>query len=66
MCACRFLLLCVAGCLYHVYVLNVGLKLGAINATLFGIGVVMAVVTTLMTGPMLDRLGFAKKTLQTA
>ena len=50
----------------ELVVLNVGLKLGAINATLFGIGVVMAVVTTLMTGPMLDRLGFAKKTLQTA
>ena len=49
----------------ELVVLNVGLKLGAINATLFGIGVVMAVATTLMTGPMLDRLGFAKSRLQT-
>lgn len=44
----------------ELVVLNVGLKLGAINATMFGIGVVMAVTTTLMAGPMLDRVGFAK------
>ena len=49
----------------ELVVLNVGLKLGAINATLFGIGEMMAVATTLMKGPMLDRLGFAKTRLQT-
>lgn len=50
----------------ELVVLNVGLKLGAINTTMFGIGVVMALATTLMTGPMLDRLGFTKQCLQQA
>lgn len=50
----------------ELVVLNVGLKLGAINPTMFGIGVVMAICTTLMTGPMLDRIGFAKPTTKTA
>ena len=50
----------------ELVVLNVGLKLGAINTTMFGIGVVMALATTLMTGPMLDRLGFTKQRLQQA
>ena len=48
----------------ELVVLNVGLKLGAINATMFGIGVVMAVTTTLMTGPMLDQLGYGKRRAQ--
>lgn len=45
----------------ELVVLNVGLKLGAINATMFGIGVVMAVATTLITGPMLDQLGYGRR-----
>lgn len=45
----------------ELVVLNVGFRIGAINATMFGIGVVMAVATTLMTGPMLNRLGYGKE-----
>lgn len=49
----------------ELVVSNVRFKLGAINATMFGIGVVMAVATPLMTGPMLDQLGYGKRRAQT-
>ena len=44
----------------ELIVLNVGLKLGVIGTTMFGIGVVMALTTTLMAGPLLTRLGYGR------
>jgi Kef-type K+ transport system membrane component KefB len=43
--------------LMELIVLNVGLERGIISPTLFSMLVVMAVVTTLMTAPVLDLLG---------
>ena len=40
--------------------LNVGLSLGVISQELFSMGVLMALLTTAMTGPMLNRLGYAR------
>jgi Kef-type K+ transport system membrane component KefB len=42
--------------LMELIVLNVGLDLGVISPRLFAMLVLMAVVTTLMTGPLLDRV----------
>jgi hypothetical protein len=39
-------------------VLNVGLAQGVISTELFTIGVLMALATTVMTGPLLGRLGY--------
>jgi Kef-type K+ transport system membrane component KefB len=44
--------------LTELVVLNVGLSLGVISRELFTIGVLMALVTTIMTGPLLNRLGY--------
>jgi len=46
--------------LTELVILNVGLSLGVISTTLFSIGVLMAIATTLMTGPLLERLGYAR------
>jgi Kef-type K+ transport system membrane component KefB len=43
--------------LMELVVLNVGLDIGVISPTLFTMMVVMAIVTTAMTGPLLDALG---------
>jgi Kef-type K+ transport system membrane component KefB len=42
--------------LMELIVLNVGLELGVVSPTLFTLLVIMAVVTTVATGPVLDRL----------
>ena len=47
--------------LTELVILNVGLSLGVISTELFSIGVVMAIVTTLMTGPLLERLGYRRQ-----
>ena len=47
--------------LTELVILNVGLSLGMISTTLFSIGVLMAIGTTLMTGPLLGRLGFDRQ-----
>lgn len=47
--------------LTELVILNVGLSLGVISPSLFSIGVVMAVITTLMTGPLLERLGYRRQ-----
>ncbi len=51
--------------LMELIVLNVGLDLGVISPTLFAMLVVMALVTTFATTPLLDRLlagrGFADR-----
>ena len=44
--------------LTELVVLNVGLAQGVISTELFTIGVLMALVTTVMTGPLLGRLGY--------
>jgi Kef-type K+ transport system membrane component KefB len=44
----------------ELVILNVGLSLGVISTTLFSIGVVMAIATTLMAGPLLERLGYPR------
>jgi len=44
--------------LTELVVLNVGLSLGVISPELFSMGVVMTLCTTLMTGPLLGRLGY--------
>jgi K+:H+ antiporter len=41
----------------ELVVLNVGLDLGVISPTLFAMMVVMALVTTMLTGPALRLLG---------
>ncbi len=46
--------------LTELVILNVGLGLGVISTTLFSIGVLMAIVTTVMTGPLLERLGYRR------
>jgi Kef-type K+ transport system membrane component KefB len=40
----------------ELIVLNVGLELGVLSPTLFTLLVIMAVVTTIATTPVLDRL----------
>jgi Kef-type K+ transport system membrane component KefB len=47
--------------LTELVILNVGLSLGVISTELFSIGVVMAIATTLMTGPLLERLGYRRQ-----
>ena len=42
--------------LMELIVLNVGLELGVVSPTLFTLLVIMAVITTVATGPILDRL----------
>jgi Kef-type K+ transport system membrane component KefB len=42
--------------LMELIVLNVGLELGVLSPTLFTLLVIMAVVTTVATTPVLDRL----------
>jgi Kef-type K+ transport system membrane component KefB len=42
--------------LMELIVLNVGFDLGVVSPTLFTLLVIMAVVTTVATGPVLDRL----------
>ncbi|NSL78864.1 cation/H(+) antiporter [Streptomyces coelicolor] len=44
--------------LTELVILNVGLGLGVLDSRLFSAMVVMALVTTFMTGPLLHRLGF--------
>jgi Kef-type K+ transport system membrane component KefB len=46
--------------LTELVVLNVGLSLGVISAELFTMGVLMALLTTAMAGPMLNRLGYGR------
>lgn len=46
--------------LTELVVLNVGLSLGVISGELFTMGVIMALFTTAMAGPMLDRLGYGR------
>ncbi|MEB3303356.1 MAG: cation:proton antiporter [Cyanobacteriota bacterium] len=46
--------------LTELVVLNVGLALGVISGELFTMGVLMALLTTAMAGPMLDRLGYGR------
>ena len=47
--------------LTELVILNVGLALGVISTTLFSIGVLMAITTTVMTGPLLERLGYRRQ-----
>ncbi|NBW63723.1 MAG: hypothetical protein EBR33_11490 [Synechococcaceae bacterium WB4_1_0192] len=47
--------------LTELVILNVGLNLGLISRTLFSIGVLMAIGTTVMTGPLLDQLGYRRQ-----
>jgi len=47
--------------LTELVILNVGLSLGVISTALFSIGVLMAIVTTVMTGPLLERLGYGRQ-----
>ena len=49
--------------LTELVILNVGLSLGVISTTLFSIGVLMAITTTVMTGPLLERLGYGRQGL---
>lgn len=46
--------------LTELVVLNVGLSLGVITPALFTIGVLMALFTTAMAGPLLKRLGYGR------
>jgi Kef-type K+ transport system membrane component KefB len=46
--------------LTELVVLNVGLSLGVLSEALFTMGVLMALLTTAMAGPMLNRLGYAR------
>jgi Kef-type K+ transport system membrane component KefB len=47
--------------LTELVILNVGLSLGVISDALFSMGVLMALATTLMAGPLLDRLGYGRR-----
>jgi Kef-type K+ transport system membrane component KefB len=47
--------------LMELIVLNIGFDLGIIPARIFTMMVLMALVTTLMTGPILTLLGFTKR-----
>ncbi|WP_309145776.1 cation:proton antiporter [Streptomyces malaysiensis] len=44
--------------LTELVILNVGLELGVLDSQMFTVMVIMALVTTVMTGPLLQRLGF--------
>jgi Kef-type K+ transport system membrane component KefB len=44
--------------LTELVILNVGLELGVISTELFTMGVLMALITTVMAGPLLSRLGY--------
>ena len=44
--------------LTELVILNVGLGLGVISQTLFTLMVLMALITTSMAGPLLERLGY--------
>lgn len=46
--------------LTELVVLNVGLSLGVISSELFTMGVLMALITTAMAGPLLARLGYER------
>ena len=46
--------------LTELVVLNVGLSLGVITPELFTMGVLMALITTAMAGPLLSRLGYGR------
>jgi Kef-type K+ transport system membrane component KefB len=46
--------------LTELVVLNVGLSLGVITPELFTMGVLMALITTAMAGPLLARLGYGR------
>ncbi|MCX5969783.1 MAG: cation:proton antiporter [Cyanobacteria bacterium] len=46
--------------LTELVVLNVGLSLGVISTELFTMGVLMALITTAMAGPLLARLGYKR------
>ncbi|MEI6617078.1 MAG: cation:proton antiporter, partial [Cyanobium sp. ELA507] len=46
--------------LTELVVLNVGLSLGVITPQLFTMGVLMALITTAMAGPLLSRLGYGR------
>ena len=47
--------------LTELVILNVGLSLGVISASLFTLMVLMALITTAMAGPLLERLGYGKR-----
>ena len=47
--------------LTELVVLNVGLSLGVITPELFTMGVLMALITTAMAGPLLNRLGYGRQ-----
>ena len=46
--------------LTELVVLNVGFSLGVITTELFTMGVLMALITTAMAGPLLSRLGYGR------
>jgi len=46
--------------LTELVVLNVGLSLGVISQEIFTMGVLMALITTAMAGPLLERLGYPR------
>jgi Kef-type K+ transport system membrane component KefB len=46
--------------LTELVVLNVGLDLGVLSEELFTMGVLMALITTAMTGPLLERSGYRR------
>jgi len=50
--------------LVELIVLNIGLDLGVISPTFFAMLVIMAVVTTMMTSPLLHLLGYRQKNEQ--
>lgn len=47
--------------LTELVILNVGLSLGVISASLFTLMVLMALITTAMAGPLLERLGYGRR-----
>lgn len=50
--------------LVELIVLNIGLDLGVISPTFFAMLVIMAVVTTMMTPPLLSFLGYRQKNVR--
>ncbi|HEV7397576.1 MAG TPA: cation:proton antiporter [Pyrinomonadaceae bacterium] len=48
--------------LIELVILNIGLDLGVMSKTLFSMMVAMAILTTLMTGPLLSLLGYGDRT----
>ena len=47
--------------LIELVVLNIGLEIGVISQTVFTMLVIMAIVTTLMTAPILEKVYFARE-----